>query len=1114
MPDKRVTELTAIDAVADLDLLMVIDDPAGSPVNKKATVTQLLATAARTNASNTFTGDQTVDGDLFVTGEVNPARFAAQLRKIDLFTETPVGDPAGSRTLLSRSLVSGLSLRHDEALAEGRLAVGNYDTQVYQPLKIEVESFQIHTGISPGTREERLRVHPSGGVTVGMNHVNDPGGGSLAADAIDLKEGITLDPPTSHTGRLYALDVNGYTQVEMRDANANVVRFASDNIIIAKVTGAPITRGQSVYLAGATGANPLVGLARADALATMPSVGLALDSGAVNAFIRVLVGGTLQLLNTSAFAEGARLYVSPTTAGSMTTTPPVAPDFAQRVGFVTRSHATQGEVLVVTTAVEGDPRLHHTTHEPGGSDALTNLDAGILTGTVSDARLSANVALRGFRNTFTQYQTIAPPPNEPGMLVIRDMSGEGAILNFTDGSAPADRKTYYMKSQGGGFTIMQANDIGGNISALQWYGGSLYMYAGVHSIYPHGLYFGSSTSMQPADPCVMATPDTLEFKRYDGTDRITLLAKGFGTTPLDASQLLSGTIPDARLSANVQMKPVPPPTVSAASRLLGRGASGAGAMEEITLGTGLTMSGTTLNAEGGSTLPPTVAYTDQANTFTKTNTFTSPYPQILLNAVTPLIQFFSSTGVVDARRWDFYGGDDFVFQATKDDGTLAQSVPLAFHRNGNVDVGGDLTVSKATARLILKDTAGAVNSKEWRLVSEFGNLGIYPVTDAGVVQATTVQFFRNGNTEWYSPVKYYDTARFNGNVTMDLSATVGGSVAVGGILQVGGATHGSASLAAIRSTGTRLDIVRGDQATYASLYCLNIGAAAGGNSLPDLTVTGAVSLQGTVAIAGVMDVTGGSGTGIHSSPIEIILASHPRIGFHWPGVVASSFGMDSAGVLRTYDNPGTGYERFACLNIYAPGTSNTLGDLTVVGGTNFAGGLTVSAGGGSITGTLVVNAVSVNAGNITVAGNYHSTAGYIYPGNAAAGGAYQGSWYLGSHSSFGLYANTGLYCVGDVWASGVSVAGSLAGKHPLMTASGGLGTIGLQYGTMNAIHALTTQLAAPAGGTGTAAGGWSTAANRDLAIASINAARTDILNIKQVMTHLMTSLKNMGILLP
>ena len=890
MPDKRVTELAAIDTVADLDLFMVIDDPAGTAVNKKATRTQVLVDVAKTNISNTFTGDQTVDGDLFVTGEVNPVVLARQKPKIDLFTGV-VGDPAGSRTLLSRSLTSGLSLRHDEDLgARAHLAVGNYDTQSYQPLLIEVESFQVHTGVSPGTRAERVRVHPSGGVTVGTSHTTDPGTGVMRADSL--------------------------------------------------------------------GATPL------------------------NA--NQLLSGTVPL---------ARL------PSTMT------------------------------------PTLHGTTHEAGGGDALTALDAGILTGTVADARLSSNVALKGFRNTFTQYQTIAPPPNEPGLLVIRDLSGEGAVLNFTDGSAPADRKTYYMKSQGGGFTIMQANDVGGNISALQWYNGSLFMLSGIHSIYPHGLYFGSSTAMQPADPCIMPAPDTLEFKRYDNTDRVTLLAKGFGNTPLDASQLLSGTVPDARLSANVQMKPVPPPTVSAASRLLGRGAIRAGVMEEIVLGTGLSMTGTTLNAEGGSTLPPTVAYTNVANLFTEDQTVSKAIARLNLK---------DTAGAVDAKEWRIVANTGaLAFNPITDaGGQYGAGAILTLRRTGAAELIGTLTIQRAGGTFVdLRDTTSPVDSRSWLIDTSNGILGIYPATDAGVSQATTVQFFRNGNTEWYSPVTYYDAATYRSTMRVD------GSVAVGGIVQVGSATQGSASVGAIRSSGNRLEAVRGDQAVYYPFYCQSIGTYAGGTSLADLTVTGGTNFAGgvlgtsgsfssAVGIAGKLDVTGGSATVYASAPIEIRMASNPRIGFHWPAVVASQIGMDSAGTIRTFDNPGTGYAPFAAASV-----STT--------------------------------------GNVMCGGNLHCTLAMSIRGTSLRVVGIRGAWYLASHSSYGLYCNTGMYCAGDVWASGVSVAGSLAGKHPLMTASGGLGAIGLQYGTQSAIHALLTQVAAPAGGTGTAAGGWSTGANRD-----------------------------------
>jgi hypothetical protein len=225
--------------------------------------------------------------------------------------------------------------------------------------------------------------------------------------------------------------------------------------------------------------------------------------------------------------------------------------------------------------------------------------------------------------------------------------------------------------------------------------------------------------------------------------------------------------------------------------------------------------------------------------------------------------------------------------------------------------------------------------------------------------------------------------------------------------------------------------------------------AAGGLTLP----SGIAYLNAANTFTAYQKFSGGSGTLIHSSPIEIILASHPRVGFHWPGVVASSIGMDSAGVIRTYDNPGTGYERFACLNIYAASTSNNLGDLTCRGGTNFQGGLYVSAGivylpsntwhvstsdswerihfthGGPtyLKGPSVYIRNNSNTdigifasdGQFTASGsigsnlnqwrsNLHNVNGYLYPGRADAGGAYQASWYLGGHASYGLYSNTGL----------------------------------------------------------------------------------------------------------
>lgn len=54
--------------------------------------------------------------------------------------------------------------------------------------------------------------------------------------------------------------------------------------------------------------------------------------------------------------------------------------------------------------------------------------------------------------------------------------------------------------------------------------------------------------------------------------------------------------------------------------------------------------------------------------------------------------------------------------------------------------------------------------------------------------------------------------------------------------------------------------------------------------------------------------------------------------------------------------------------------------------------------------------------------------------------------------------------------------------------------------------------AAPAGGTGAAAGGWDTAANRDAAIATINGLRTLTSELKTQVNALLAELRNRSII--
>ena len=51
----------------------------------------------------------------------------------------------------------------------------------------------------------------------------------------------------------------------------------------------------------------------------------------------------------------------------------------------------------------------------------------------------------------------------------------------------------------------------------------------------------------------------------------------------------------------------------------------------------------------------------------------------------------------------------------------------------------------------------------------------------------------------------------------------------------------------------------------------------------------------------------------------------PRIAFHMAGVVASQLGMSSSGMVRTYNNPGTGYEKFGASSYFVGDSGATIG---------------------------------------------------------------------------------------------------------------------------------------------------------------------------------------------
>ena len=130
----------------------------------------------------------------------------------------------------------------------------------------------------------------------------------------------------------------------------SVAVAAATNNVIAQVrntTGATLTKGTVVYISGATGQLPTVSKAIATGDSTSAqTLGMMTADLANNSNGNVTIIGLITNIDTSAYTDGAQLYLSGTTAGAVTATKPSAPIHLVYVAVVEYAHPTQGKLFV------------------------------------------------------------------------------------------------------------------------------------------------------------------------------------------------------------------------------------------------------------------------------------------------------------------------------------------------------------------------------------------------------------------------------------------------------------------------------------------------------------------------------------------------------------------------------------------------------------------------------------------------------------------------------------------------------------------------------------------------------------------------------------------------
>lgn len=310
MANVKISELSPLITVQDADVLPIVDNA----VTKKVTAA-ILRSYTQGN-SVLLTGAQTVAGIKTFTAQL-ASSVATGTAPFSVASTTKV-------TNLNADLLDGLSSADFQATLSG--------TGIVKSTAGTISYLTDNTANWDAAYNDKIN---SAAVTgIGTN---------------------TLTLTQQDAGTITATWVNGTLIREIRNT-----------------TGATLTKGTIVYISGATGNKPTVTKAIATGDETSAQTfGFVQENIANNANGYVVIIGDLVGIDTSAYAEGAQLYLSSTTAGTFTTVKQYAPNHLVYVGIVTRSHPTLGQIEVnIQNGFEMDELHNVAAQNPSNGDIL------------------------------------------------------------------------------------------------------------------------------------------------------------------------------------------------------------------------------------------------------------------------------------------------------------------------------------------------------------------------------------------------------------------------------------------------------------------------------------------------------------------------------------------------------------------------------------------------------------------------------------------------------------------------------------------------------------------------------------------------------------------------
>jgi len=297
--------------------------------------------------------------------------------------------------------------------------------------------------------------------------------------------------PTAPTATFGDNDTSISTTAFVQAALAGGTAVAKNlEVYVRNQTGSTIPAGRIVYISGATGNRPLITLAQANNDAnSAQTMGFTKTAIANNDFGYVIVRGELENIDTSALTEGVQLYLSPTTAGTWTTTKPSAPQHLVYVGIVVRAHPTLGVILVAVQNGYELNELHDVKITSASNGQVLKYDSA--QGLWVNGTDVGGVAWGGITGTLSSQTDLANALNAK-----LELSGGVLTVNSTIEASTATQLAVF---GGSGLNVELSANPSEN-SVLNYGGLQVQNFSGTMAVTPSGLTFPNASTQTVAYP--------------------------------------------------------------------------------------------------------------------------------------------------------------------------------------------------------------------------------------------------------------------------------------------------------------------------------------------------------------------------------------------------------------------------------------------------------------------------------------------------------------------------------------------------------------------------------------------------------------------------------------